>query len=93
MDSNNAVKITGESTKNRKVMIDRSTSNGFIKLNKSNIEISDQVKSESKNSKHENLKSKFIPLTTNDRDMPDFLEGNYEESDIMSNKKFIICSR
>ncbi|XP_057323426.1 lisH domain-containing protein ARMC9-like isoform X2 [Microplitis mediator] len=92
MDSNNAVKITGESTKNRKVMIDRSTSSGFIKLNKSNVEISDQVKSESKDSKHENLKSKFIPLSINDRDMPDFLEANYEESDIMSNKKFIICS-
>ncbi|XP_074095430.1 lisH domain-containing protein ARMC9 isoform X1 [Cotesia typhae] len=101
MNSNNAVKTSGEFIKNQKVMINRSTSSGFIQLNKSLIDSSDEAKLESENNscgfndKNEKFESKFIPLplSVNDRDIPDFLGANREEYNIMNNKRFIVCSR
>ncbi|XP_044574620.1 lisH domain-containing protein ARMC9-like isoform X2 [Cotesia glomerata] len=101
MDSNNAVKTSGEFIKNQRVMINRSTSSGFIQLNKSLIDTSDEAKLESENNscgfndKNEKFESKFIPLplSVNDRDIPDFLGANREEYNIMNNKRFIVCSR
>ncbi|CAG5100903.1 Similar to armc9: LisH domain-containing protein ARMC9 (Danio rerio) [Cotesia congregata] len=101
MDSNNAVKTSGEFIKNQKVMINRSTSSGFIQLNKSLIDTSDEAKLESENNscgfndKNEKFESKFIPLplSVNDRDIPDFLGANRQEYNIMNNKRFIVCSR
>ncbi|XP_074095431.1 lisH domain-containing protein ARMC9 isoform X2 [Cotesia typhae] len=100
MNSNNAVKTSGEFIKNQKVMINRSTSSGFIQLNKSLIDSSDEAKLESENNscgfndKNEKFESKFIPLplSVNDRDIPDFLGANREEYNIMNNKRFIVCS-